>query len=100
LIKKRIDVESAKVSPIEGHAIGEQSPSNAQTSIFHWEDLSYDIEIRTEKRRILDNVDGWVKPGTLTALMVGLVRDLGPRIAMLTFSRVSLVLEKRRSLMS
>jgi ATP-binding cassette subfamily G (WHITE) protein 2 (PDR) len=27
------------------------------------------IKIKTETRRILDHVDGWVKPGTLTALM-------------------------------
>ncbi|OAL54233.1 BcATRO, ABC transporter [Pyrenochaeta sp. DS3sAY3a] len=40
-----------------------------QTSIFHWEDVCYDVKIKTETRRILDHVDGWVKPGTLTALM-------------------------------
>jgi len=27
------------------------------------------VKIKSETRRILDNVDGWVKPGTLTALM-------------------------------
>ena len=41
-----------------------------QTAIFHWEDVCYDIKIKSEERRILDHVDGWVKPGTLTALMV------------------------------
>lgn len=40
-----------------------------QTSIFHWKDICYDIKIKGEPRRILDHVDGWVKPGTLTALM-------------------------------
>ncbi|KAA8648327.1 hypothetical protein EYZ11_005730 [Aspergillus tanneri] len=40
-----------------------------QTSIFQWEDVCYDIKIKGENRRILDRVDGWVKPGTLTALM-------------------------------
>ncbi|RPB21384.1 ABC transporter CDR4 [Terfezia boudieri ATCC MYA-4762] len=40
-----------------------------QTSIFHWTDVCYDIKIKNEPRRLLDNVDGWVKPGTLTALM-------------------------------
>ncbi|KAI0477156.1 ABC-2 type transporter-domain-containing protein [Xylariaceae sp. FL0804] len=38
-------------------------------STFHWEDVCYDIKIKSEPRRILDMVDGWVKPGTLTALM-------------------------------
>ncbi|KAL2786566.1 ABC-2 type transporter-domain-containing protein [Aspergillus keveii] len=40
-----------------------------QTAIFHWEDVCYDIEIKGQPRRILDHVDGWVKPGTCTALM-------------------------------
>lgn len=40
-----------------------------QTSVFHWNNVCYDIKIKGEPRRILDNVDGWVKPGTLTALM-------------------------------
>lgn len=41
-----------------------------QTSVFHWKDVCYDIKIKGQERRILDHVDGWVKPGTLTALMV------------------------------
>ncbi|CAI7659564.1 unnamed protein product [Penicillium pancosmium] len=47
-----------------------ESPSiQRQTSIFQWQDVCYDIKIKGEPRRILDNVDGWVKPGTCTALM-------------------------------
>ncbi|KAJ5153604.1 CDR ABC transporter [Penicillium coprophilum] len=40
-----------------------------QTAIFHWENVCFDIKINGAPRRILDGVDGWVKPGTLTALM-------------------------------
>lgn len=40
-----------------------------QTSVFQWHDVCYDIKIKGEPRRILDHVDGYVKPGTLTALM-------------------------------
>ncbi|PGH03298.1 hypothetical protein GX51_04168 [Blastomyces parvus] len=40
-----------------------------QTAIFQWRDVCYDIKIKKEERRILDHVDGWVKPGTCTALM-------------------------------
>lgn len=40
-----------------------------QTDVFSWRDVSYDIKIKGEPRRLLDNVSGWVKPGTLTALM-------------------------------
>ncbi|KAL5349619.1 Multidrug resistance protein [Pseudogymnoascus australis] len=31
--------------------------------------VNYDIKIKKEPRRLLDDVDGWVKPGKLTALM-------------------------------
>ena len=59
-----------------------------QTAIFSWKDVTYDVKvchclqhlpldwtnhrvekIKSETRRILDHVDGWVQPGTLTALM-------------------------------
>lgn len=41
-----------------------------QLSIFHWQNLSYDVKAGSGKtKRILDDVNGWVKPGTLTALM-------------------------------
>jgi hypothetical protein len=41
-----------------------------QTSIFQWSDVTYDIKVKKETRRLLHQVDGWVQPGTLTALMV------------------------------
>ncbi|EPE03872.1 hypothetical protein F503_01762 [Ophiostoma piceae UAMH 11346] len=41
----------------------------AQTAVFHWQDVCYDVKIKKENRRILDHVNGWVKPGTMTALM-------------------------------
>ncbi|KAF7532185.1 hypothetical protein G7054_g8168 [Neopestalotiopsis clavispora] len=49
------------------------SPGSTQvgghSSVFYWSKVCYDITIKGNPRRILDNVDGWVKPGTLTALM-------------------------------
>lgn len=48
---------------------GEIPPSiQKQTAIFHWQAVHYDIKIKGEPRRLLDDVDGWVKPGTLTAV--------------------------------
>ncbi len=41
----------------------------AQKDLFTWNDVVYDIDVKEGKRRLLDNVSGWVKPGTLTALM-------------------------------
>lgn len=40
-----------------------------QTETFYWRHVTYDIPIKSETRRLLDNVSGWVKPGTLTSLM-------------------------------
>jgi ABC-type glutathione transport system ATPase component len=48
------------------------APRNAiepQRDIFTWKDVVYDIDVKEGKRRLLDHVSGWVKPGTLTALM-------------------------------
>lgn len=41
----------------------------ASDDIFYWKDVCYDIKIKKEPRRLLNYVDGWVKPGTTTALM-------------------------------
>lgn len=38
-------------------------------SIVHWRDLCFDIETKEGTKRLLSNVNGWVKQGTLTALM-------------------------------
>ncbi|KAK2029665.1 ABC-2 type transporter [Colletotrichum zoysiae] len=41
-----------------------------QTAIFHWSNVCYDVKAKKkETKRILDCVDGWCEPGTLTALM-------------------------------
>ncbi|KIX01900.1 uncharacterized protein Z518_07839 [Rhinocladiella mackenziei CBS 650.93] len=41
----------------------------SQKVMFTWRDVNYDIPVRDGTRRLLDQVSGWVKPGTLTALM-------------------------------
>ncbi|PWY72123.1 hypothetical protein BO94DRAFT_476102 [Aspergillus sclerotioniger CBS 115572] len=66
------DVESVPTS--EKQRIGDEDPDHTgaivrQTSIFHWQDVCYDVKVKGQPRQILDHVDGWVKPGTLTALM-------------------------------
>lgn len=74
LAKNRVDAESSpagRVAITEKEGYGEGQPSNFKsTSVFHWNNVCYDIKIKSENRRILDNVAGWVKPGTMTALMV------------------------------
>ncbi|KAL1652217.1 Multidrug resistance protein [Diplodia intermedia] len=65
------DVEGAPAGrvPVSEKTDNADAIIQRQTAIFHWEDMCYDIKIKSEDRRILDHVDGWVKPGTLTALM-------------------------------
>lgn len=41
-----------------------------QSAVFHWRNIDYEIKSRDGTRKILNDVNGWVKPGTLTALMV------------------------------
>jgi ABC-type transport system involved in cytochrome bd biosynthesis fused ATPase/permease subunit len=41
----------------------------AQKDIFTWRNVTLDIKIKGEPRRLLDGISGWVRPGTLTALM-------------------------------
>lgn len=39
------------------------------SSIFTWKNLTYTVKTSSGDRILLDNVQGWVKPGNLTALM-------------------------------
>jgi ABC-type multidrug transport system permease subunit/ABC-type Mn2+/Zn2+ transport system ATPase subunit len=73
---KRTDPEAAmaNIGPVttaerDNGAGKESGMLQQQTSVFQWHDVCYDVKIKNETRRILDHVDGWVKPGTLTALM-------------------------------
>ena len=50
-------------------AVKPEAPIQQTASTFHWEDLCYTVKIKNEKRQILDHVNGWVKPSTMTALM-------------------------------
>ncbi|KAI8156818.1 ZEB2-regulated ABC transporter 1 [Colletotrichum sp. SAR 10_70] len=74
--KGKDDVEASMSGPSaivekggRGAGSDNEGAIQASTSVFHWNDVCYDIKIKGEPRRILDHVDGWVKPGTLTALM-------------------------------
>ncbi|PLB48516.1 hypothetical protein P170DRAFT_359775 [Aspergillus steynii IBT 23096] len=38
-------------------------------NVFTWQGVTYDIEVKGENRRLLSDVQGYVKPGEMTALM-------------------------------
>ncbi|KAL4982994.1 ABC-2 type transporter-domain-containing protein [Aspergillus falconensis] len=62
-------VEKGDTKPANQPSTDTDFPLPPQRDIFTWQDICYDIEIKGEPRRLLDNISGWVKPGTLTALM-------------------------------
>nr|ACK99557.1 ATP binding cassette transporter Abc1p [Pichia kudriavzevii] len=73
--KQISDIEGGSEKPAgvydHGNEDSEDGVNNLTvgSDIFHWRDVCYEVQIKDETRRILNHVDGWVKPGTLTALM-------------------------------
>lgn len=61
--------QTLEYPPESGESIDLSAIMPAQQSIFTWQDLCYDIPVKEGQRLLLDHVCGWVKPGTLTALM-------------------------------
>ncbi|KAF2462559.1 uncharacterized protein BDR25DRAFT_274341 [Lindgomyces ingoldianus] len=43
--------------------------SSDDAAVFHWSNLSYSIQVGKRSRQILHDVEGWVRPRSLTALM-------------------------------
>lgn len=46
-----------------------QMKESINAATFVWDDLSYEIKTKDGTRKLLDDVEGWVEPGSLTALM-------------------------------
>ncbi|KAL0937284.1 ABC transporter [Colletotrichum truncatum] len=68
--RETVLTEKIQSSGAEKHTdLKRPRPSACEKPIFHWEDICYDVKIKDQDRRILDNVDGWVQPGVITALM-------------------------------
>lgn len=94
--REESEVPSVSYTAIEENV--ERSPRLGlleHTRTFSWQSICYDIPIKGGTRRLLADVSGWVKPGTLTALMVFTPQQLSP--CQLTFySREYRELERRR----
>lgn len=43
---------------------------SASNTTFFWQDLKYTVPVKGGERLLLDTVDGWIKPGQMTALYV------------------------------
>lgn len=66
---KAVADRSSSSEGAKGGQEGEGPKLKPQTDIFTWRDVTYDVPVKGGDRRLLDHVAGWVKPGTLTALM-------------------------------
>lgn len=53
----------------KGHADNVDDQLVRNTSVFTWKNLTYTVKTPSGPRILLDNVQGWVKPGMLGALM-------------------------------
>ncbi|KAL2204343.1 hypothetical protein CC79DRAFT_1389252 [Sarocladium strictum] len=75
ITERKTDPEAVAPGPVavlekpKSRVTEDRGNFQGSTSVFHWSNVCYNVKIKKENRRILDHVDGWVKPGTLTALM-------------------------------
>jgi hypothetical protein len=55
---------------IKQSVVKELQKEERNENFVHWEDVTYDIKNGDQTKRLLDHVDGWLRGGTLTALIV------------------------------
>ncbi|RGP59651.1 hypothetical protein FLONG3_11122, partial [Fusarium longipes] len=70
--KSTVDVEQPLVVnsvPVEVVTTKGKTPPQTDRTIFAWRKLNFDVVIKGESRRLLSDACGWVKPGSMIALM-------------------------------
>lgn len=67
--EKQLDSKEIVAPKEEADHTKEDSKLIKNTSVFTWENLTYTVKTADGDRVLLDNVNGFVKPGTLGALM-------------------------------
>lgn len=78
--ERAIDVETGEPKTFAQRLHGENAVSDIRTatvphfnrsptSALHWRGLTYDVKVAGSTKRILQDIDGWLKPGSLTVLM-------------------------------
>jgi ATP-binding cassette subfamily G (WHITE) protein 2 (SNQ2) len=73
MMRKSLDEENGKSSSTLAPSFEADGSDSLQLArneaVFTWENLSYTVSVPGGHRKLLDEVTGWVKPGTLGALM-------------------------------
>lgn len=68
LEEQRLAKQSAQL--IEKSVVEENHEQERNENFIQWEGITYDVKNGDKTKRLLDHVDGWLRGGTLTALMV------------------------------
>jgi ABC-type multidrug transport system permease subunit len=63
------DAINEKVAQADDDQPAGLAPLPEPTEVFTWRDVCYTVPVKGGTRQLLDNVSGYVKPGTMTALM-------------------------------
>ncbi|KAI8908139.1 ABC transporter G family protein [Powellomyces hirtus] len=64
------DAPTANAAQLE--AAADDSSDNgdfATGTTFTWQDMNYTVPVKGGERQLLNNIEGWIKPGQMTALM-------------------------------
>ena len=56
-------------NPKSFHESAASADPKSYPATFLWDKLCYEVKTKDGTKRLLEDVDGWIKPGTLTALM-------------------------------
>ena len=62
----------------EHYLIPLDQSARAACAPFIWTNLSYDVKMKRGYRKLLNDIQGYVRPGTLTAVMVSNLNILSP----------------------
>ncbi|KAK9472159.1 ABC-2 type transporter-domain-containing protein [Dipodascopsis tothii] len=57
------------IDELQAPVDGLETTATRSTEVFSWQHVDYVIPIKGGKRKLLDDIQGYVKPGTMTALM-------------------------------
>lgn len=67
---KRRDDDTSATSNSSPPSIRVSPGGKANEATFLWENLSYEVPIKHGQKMILEGIEGWINPGTITALIV------------------------------
>lgn len=68
-LPESLDSDDEKAATAEELANTFANLTNGEPDVFSWQNVNYTVPVKGGTRQLLNNVQGYVKPGTMTALM-------------------------------